>query len=96
MSQLQCRTSDGSVHIVCAADAPTVIDARVSTSDGGITFAAPQGLSAVVEASTDDGSIRTALPITVEGKVDKSLRGTVGAGEGRLILKTHDGSITIE
>lgn len=96
MNRLECRTSDGSVHITCAPDAPTVIDGTVSTSDGSITFAAPQGLSAVVEASTDDGSIRTGMPITVEGKVDKSLRGTIGAGEGRLVLKTHDGSITIE
>lgn len=94
-SRLECRTSDGSVHIECAADAPNAIAATVTTSDGGITFAAPPGLSAVVEASTNDGSIQTALPITIEGKVGKSLRGTIGDGEGRLILKTHDGSITI-
>ncbi len=94
--RLDCHTSDGPVHIECATDAPSVIDATVSTSDGSITFAAPQGLSAVVEASTNDGSIHTALPITVEGKVGKSLRGTIGAGEGRLILKTHDGSITLK
>jgi Toastrack DUF4097 len=95
-SRLECHTSDGSVHIEYATDAPSVIDATVSTSDGSITFAAPQGLSAVVEASTSDGSIRTALPITVEGKVGKSLRGTIGTAEGRLILKTRDGSITIK
>jgi DUF4097 and DUF4098 domain-containing protein YvlB len=95
-SRIQCRTSDGSVHIECATDAPTVIDGTVTTSDGSITFTAPQGLSARVEASTDDGSIRTTLPITVSGKVGKSLSGTIGAGEGRLVLKTHDGSITIQ
>lgn len=94
-SRLECRTSDGSVHIECAADAPNAIAATVSTSDGSITFTAPSGLSAIVEASTNDGSIHTALPITVEGKVGKSLRGTIGNGEGRLVLKTHDGSITI-
>ena len=95
-SQLNCRTSDGSVHIEYTADAPGVIHATVTTSDGSITFAAPPGLSAVVEASTSDGSIHTNLPITIEGKVGKSLNGTIGAGEGRLILKTHDGSITIK
>jgi len=95
-SRLNCRTSDGSVHIECAADAPNVIDATVTTSDGSIAFTAPQGFSAVVDASTKDGSIHTALPITVEGKVGKSLHGTIGAGEGRLVLKTHDASITIQ
>jgi len=93
--QLNCRTSDGSIHIECTPEAPSDIDATISTSDGSITFVAPQGLSAMVEASTSDGSIHTDLPITVAGKVNKSLRGTIGAGEGRLILKTHDGSITI-
>jgi len=94
-AEMKCRTSDGSVQIECAADAPNVIDATISTSDGSITFTAPPGLSAVVDASTNDGSVNTALPITVEGKVGKSLRGTIGNGEGRLILKTHDGSIHI-
>jgi DUF4097 and DUF4098 domain-containing protein YvlB len=94
-AELNCRTSDGSIQIECAPDAPNVIDATVSTSDGSITFTAPPGLSAVVDASTNDGSINTALPITIEGKVGKSLQGTIGNGEGRLVLKTHDGSITI-
>ena len=94
--RLECRTSDGAIHIEYAADTPGAIEATVTTSDGSITFAAPQGLSAVVEASTNDGSIHTALPITVAGKVGKSLNGTIGAGEGRLVLKTHDGSITIK
>ena len=53
-------------------------------------------LSAVVEASTNDGSLHLHLPITAEGKVGKSLRGTTGNGEGRVTLKTHDGSITIK
>jgi hypothetical protein len=95
-ANLSGRTSDGSVQIEYASDAPNVIDATVSTSDGSITFVAPPGLSATVDASTNDGSVRTALPITVEGKVGKSLRGTIGAGEGRLVLRTHDGSITIQ
>jgi len=68
----------------------------VSTSDGSITFDAPSGLSAVVQASTNDGSIHTSLPLTVEGKVGKSLRGTAGDGQGKITLKTHDGSITIK
>lgn len=96
VARLSCRTSDGSVHIECAADSPRVMEATVTTSDGSITFAAPPGLSAVVDASVSDGSIHTSLPITVQGRVGKSLLGTVGAGEGRITLRTHDGSITID
>jgi len=95
VARLNCRTSDGSIQIECAADTPKAMEASVTTSDGSITFATPPGLSALIDASVNDGSIHTSLPITVEGKVGKSLIGTVGAGEGRITLRTHDGSITI-
>ncbi len=94
-ARLNCRTSDGSVHIEFTADSPRALEASVTTSDGSITFVGPPDLSAVVDASVSDGSIHTSLPITVQGKVGKSLRGTVGGGEGRITLRTQDGSITI-
>ena len=90
-----CQTSDGSVDIEYARDAPNALKATAITSDGNITFAGPPGLSAVIEASTQDGTIHTELPITVRGKVGKSLNGTIGGGEGKVYLKTSDGSITI-
>jgi hypothetical protein len=94
-ARTDCHSSDGSIHIDYASDAPKALDATVTTSSGGILFVAPPGLSAVVEASTGDGSIHTNLPITVQGKVGKSLTGTIGDGEGKIHLRTHDGSITI-
>jgi hypothetical protein len=48
-----------------------------------------------VDADTDVGSIRTDLPLTVKGKIGKSLHGTIGAGEGKLYLRTDVGSIRI-
>ena len=93
--RVDCHTSDGSIHIDYAQDAPKAPAVTATTSGGGITFTAPPGLSAAIDASTDDGSIHTSLPITVEGKVGKSLTGKVGAGEGKIRLRTHDGSITI-
>jgi len=94
-AKLDCHTSDGPIHIEYAPDAPKALNVSATTSDGSIHLATPAGLSAVVEASTTDGSIQTHLPITVQGKIGKSLTGTVGDGEGRVYLKTQDGSITI-
>jgi hypothetical protein len=49
-----------------------------------------------VEASTHNGSINTDLPITVTGKVSKNkLTGTIGNGDGKLYLETHNGSIRL-
>jgi DUF4097 and DUF4098 domain-containing protein YvlB len=94
-ARLDCHTSDGSIQIEYAPDAPKALNVSATTSDSNIHLAAPAGLSAVVEATTGDGSIQTFLPITVQGKIGKSLTGTVGDGEGRVYLKTQDGSITI-
>jgi len=94
-ARMDCHTSDGAIEIAFAADAPKAINVNATTSDGSITFIAPSGLSAVIEADTGDGSIHTQLPITVQGKIGKPLRGTVGAGEGKVRLRTNDGSITI-
>ncbi|UCG57608.1 MAG: DUF4097 family beta strand repeat protein [Phycisphaerales bacterium] len=94
--RLNCRTSDGPVHIQYAKDVRGPLDVRATTSDGSITFVGPAGLSAVFDAYTSDGSIHTELPIAVTGKIGKSLRGTIGTGEGKVYLKTGDGSITIK
>ncbi len=95
VARLIGHTSDGSVHVACAAGAPQAPEMAVTTSDGSITLVAPPDLSAVIDASTSDGSIRTSLPVTIEGRVGKSLHGTIGAGEGQITLRTSDGSITI-
>jgi DUF4097 and DUF4098 domain-containing protein YvlB len=93
--RLDCHTSDGSIHMDYAPDAPKAPAVTATTSSGGITFIAPPGLSAAIDASTGDGSIHTGLPITVEGTVGRSLTGKIGGGEGKIQLRTHDGSITI-
>lgn len=94
-AELECHTTDGSVVVEYAPEAPKDIQLTATTSDGNITVAAPPGLSAAIEATTSDGSIHTSLPITVQGKVGRSLQGTIGGGAGKIYLKTHDGSITI-
>jgi hypothetical protein len=94
-ARTECHTSDGSIHIEYAPDAPKALHATATTSSGGITFVAPPGLSAVIEAMTSDGSIHTDLPITVQGKIGRTMNGTMGGGEGRVYLKTGDGSITM-
>lgn len=94
-ARVTCHTSDGSIEVEFSPDTPKALSLSATTSNGSITFAAPPGLSATIEANTDDGSIHTSLPITVQGKVGKSLHGTIGEGEGKIYLKTNDGSITI-
>lgn len=89
------RAIDGTIRIEYTPDAPKALNVSATASDGSITLVTPPGVSATIDAGTNDGSIETDLPITIQGKVGKSLQGTVGGGEGRIHLRTNDGSITI-
>lgn len=89
-------TNVGEVEVIYAEDAPPACNANITTSVGEIDFDGPDNLSAEVHASANVGSIETPLPLTVTGKIGKSLDGAVGAGEGKVILRANVGSINIK
>jgi hypothetical protein len=69
---------------------------EIETVNGGVTirFAAP--LNAEVTASTVNGSIDSALPLQVQGRISpRRLTGTVGTGGRTLVLRTVNGGIRI-
>jgi hypothetical protein len=92
---IDIRSDVGSVDVVYAKTAPTTRNMTITTDVGSIEITTPPDLSATVHAETDVGSIKTDMPLTVRGKIGKNLHGTIGAGEGKLNLKTDVGSITI-
>jgi len=93
--RIHLTTNVGEVKAVYAKDAPAACNASLSTSVGEIDFAGPDNLSAEFHVSANIGSIETRLPLTVTGKIHKSLDGTIGAGEGKIVLRTNVGSIKI-
>jgi DUF4097 and DUF4098 domain-containing protein YvlB len=92
----QLRTHNGGVKVHYSGTAEPICDISIVTHNGSIELTTPHNYSARVEASTHNGSINTDLPITVTGKVSKSrLTGTIGDGQGKLHLETHNGSIKL-
>lgn len=68
-----------------------------STTNGSITLGLPAGANATIDARTSNGSIRTDLPLTVQGRVSRnSLTGTLGSGGRPIQVRTTNGSIHIE
>ena len=92
----QLKTHNGGIKVFYSEDAPSVCNISLITYNGGIELATPSNFSGEVEASTHNGSINTELPITVKGKVSRrKLTGTIGTGQGKLHLETHNGSIRL-
>ncbi len=93
----QLKTHNGSIKVYYSEAAPSVCNISLITYNGGIELATPSNFAGEVEASTHNGSINTDLPITVMGKLSKRrLTGKIGAGQGKLHLSTHNGSIKIQ
>jgi hypothetical protein len=96
VADLNVKSNVGSIEVEYAEAAPAACNAEMTTNVGSIEFTAPPQLSAQVKASTNIGSIKTSKPITVVGKVGKSIEGAVGSGEGKVRLTTNIGSIEIK
>ncbi len=92
---IDVKADVGTIKIVYSKTAPAACSATISTDVGSIDLTTPPNCSAVVHAETDVGSITSDQPLTLTGKIGKNLNGTMGAGEGKLHLKTDVGSITI-
>jgi len=92
---IDLKTDVGEVKVVYCETAPALRNASIKTDVGGIDFTVPTDFSATVDAKTDVGSISTELPMTVKGKVSKSLHGTIGEGKSKVNLSTDVGSIKI-
>lgn len=95
-TDIELGTNVGSIKVKYAGDAQSDFQADITTNVGSIDFTAPQELSAKIDASTNVGSITTAKPLTVVGKVGKTVKGTIGSGQGKIRLKTNVGSIKIK
>jgi len=93
----ELKTHNGSVKAYYSENAQSICDISIVTYNGSIEFTGPPNFSGLVEASTRNGSVHTEVPITISGKISKSeIRGTIGTGDGKLHLETHNGSIRIK
>ncbi len=92
---LDLHTDVGDLRAEYAPDAPAAVNATMTTDVGAIELTGPREISAHVTAEANVGDIRTDRPITVTGSVKRSLRGSLGKGEGQIDLHTNVGSIRI-
>ena len=98
-SGLSARSGDGSVHISAEAGSVSSGDWDISTGDGSVTLAVPDGFNAEIDAHTGDGRVHLRdLSLTnVTGPIGKdSVRGRLGAGGSTVRVRTGDGSITLK
>lgn len=98
-TSVRARSGDGSVRIAAEPGSASTGDWDISTGDGSVTLALPDGFSAEIDAHTGDGGIHMQdLSLTnVTGRIAKNtVRGRLGAGGSTVRVRTGDGSITLK
>ncbi|NLZ07896.1 MAG: DUF4097 domain-containing protein [Phycisphaerae bacterium] len=89
------HTNVGDIHAAYAADAPAALDITAATNVGNVDLTGPTEMSARLAATVNVGSIDTDRPLTITGKIQKSIKATLGNAEADVTLRTNVGSIRI-
>lgn len=65
------------------------------TSNGGVTLDIPQGYNAELETGTVNGGMEIDFPVTVQGRINRRIRTTLGRGGASIRAVTTNGGVKI-
>lgn len=72
-------------------------DSKLSTSGGGVSVTLASGIGVELDARASGGGVHSDVPVTVMGRQDDdSLRGTIGSGGPKLVLRSSGGGVRIK
>ena len=92
---VQGRTVNGGVNVDLDGVSWRGEGLDVQTQNGGVKLAIPSEYSARLEAGTVNGRIRVDFPLTVQGRIDRDVEATLGAGGPLVRVRTMNGGVNI-
>jgi hypothetical protein len=90
---LTIATGDGSLKASAWPGSRMIQPWHLQTGDGSVTLRLPRDLGAHIDASTDDGSLHSTIPMLQIGS--SHAQGDVNGGGPPIVVRTGDGSIRI-
>ena len=90
------KTVNGGVNVELAGDRwdGAGLDAR--TTNGGVSVKVPDGYSCQLAVATVNGGVRSDFPLTVQGRLDKNIDVTLGAGGAPVRVATTNGGVHLK
>jgi hypothetical protein len=95
---VRARSGDGSVTIRAASGSSASDEWTITTGDGSVVLAVPDGFGGELDAHSGDGAneVRDVTLSNVTGRISRnSVRGRLGSGGAAVRLRTGDGRITV-
>jgi hypothetical protein len=91
--EVHASTVNGGVKVELAGTGWQGSGLEVSTTNGGVHFAIPDGYAANVNASTVNGGLRCDFPISIQGEIKKHMSFQLGKGGPEIRTSTVNGGI---
>ena len=91
-TDILCDTGSGSVTLELLSDVESL---DVDTGSGSVRLTVPETFGAEVEFDTGSGGIDVDLPARIAEAKRDYFRGTIGDGDGRVVVDTGSGGISI-
>jgi hypothetical protein len=92
---VRSRTTNGGVTVELADDRWTGDGLDVETTNGSVTLQIPDDYSAELELGTTNGRIDLDFPVTVQGRIGRRLRASLGDGGSPIRAVTTNGSVRV-
>jgi hypothetical protein len=92
---VHARTHNGALRVALGGTRWNGGGLDAATRNGSVRIEIPDGYAARLETGTDNGRFRTAIPITVQGRVDRELSTDLNGGGPPVRATTRNGSVEI-
>ena len=89
------RTTNGGLSVELDGDRWAGEGLDLRTTNGGVTVAIPEGYSAEFETATVNGGFSLDMPMTLQGRLGRRLRSTLGDGGPPVRVTTTNGGVKI-
>jgi hypothetical protein len=89
------RTSNGGVDVDLDGPGWRGAGLNVETSNGGVHLRIPEQYSAQLETGTVNGGFNIDFPLAVQGRIDREISATLGAGGAPIRVRTHNGGVRV-
>lgn len=89
------RSSNGSVHVTLSGTRWDGTGLDVQTSNGSARIEIPDNYNAHLVSSTSNGSLSVDFPITVTGRISRSIDTDLGSGGATIRVGSSNGSVRI-
>jgi DUF4097 and DUF4098 domain-containing protein YvlB len=89
------RTTNGGLRVELGGAAWSGEGLDVQTTNGGVTLMIPENYSAELELGTTNGRVNVDFPITVQGRIGRQMRTTLGEGGRPVRVVTTNGGVRV-